>query len=58
MKTERDILIQISILENEVTKLQNEEPTILNIIKIEEIQNQITALNWVISFHILDGYIG
>jgi len=58
MKTERDILIQISILENEVTKLKNEEPTILNIAKIEEIQNQITALNWVISFHILDGYIG
>jgi hypothetical protein len=48
MKTERDILIQISILENEVTKLQNEEPTILNITKIEEIQNQIISLNWVI----------
>jgi hypothetical protein len=48
MKTERDILIQISILENKNTELQKEESTMLNIIKIEEIRNQITALNWVI----------
>jgi hypothetical protein len=48
MKTERDILIQISILENKITELQKEESTMWNIIKIEEIRNQITALNWVI----------
>jgi hypothetical protein len=48
MKTERDILVQISILENKITELQKEESTMWNIIRIEEIRNQITALNWVI----------